>query len=239
MELLKPSEPEVVKVYLDGKKVAIATPCYGNSLTSQYVQSLAATIPALIHHGVEWSLLTLNKESIISRARNTLTKSFLDGDWDYLFFIDADMGWNPEGFLRMLAANKDIVGAAGPRKEFPMTFCANLPQGDLQRCETTGLVKADEIGTGFICISRSAIEKMRDAEPENFFFDMTNHTKVPNLFETKIIAYKFWSEDYTFCKKWRALGGDIWLDPSVHIQHVGEHVWAGAMGEQKLNGERV
>lgn len=230
-------KPEPRTVFLTGKRVAIATPCYGNSLTSQYVQSLAATIPALIHHGMEYSLLTLNKESIISRARNTLSKSFMNGDWDYLFFIDADMGWKPEGFLRMIAADKEIVGGAGPRKEFPMTFCANLPLGDAQICEETGLLRADEIGTGFMCIKREALQKMIDADPNNFFIDQTTFEKVPNLFENKVIAYKFWSEDYTFCKKWRATGGEIWVDPSIHIQHVGDHVWEGSFGKFLMTPE--
>jgi hypothetical protein len=29
------------------------------------------------------------------------------------------------------------------------------------------------------------------------------------------------SEDYTFCKRWRALGGKIWLDTESTLSHIG------------------
>jgi hypothetical protein len=192
------------------------------------MQSLAATIPELIKYGVSYDIMTLNKESIISRARNTLAATFLKHGADYLFFIDADEGWDPTGFLRMLAAEKEIVGAAAPRKEFPITFCANLPEGPIQSCDKTGVISVNELGTGFMCIHKSVFEKMMEAEPLNFFYDVTTHERVYNFFEPRIIAYKFWSEDYTFCQNWRKLGGKVWLDPSVKLQHVGEHTWEGA-----------
>jgi hypothetical protein len=36
------------------------------------------------------------------------------------------------------------------------------------------------------------------------------------------------SEDYTFCQRWRAIGGRIWLDPTGMLVHVGAHDFAGS-----------
>ena len=36
------------------------------------------------------------------------------------------------------------------------------------------------------------------------------------------------SEDYTFCRLWRNLGGKIWLDTQGALMHVGPHEFCGA-----------
>ena len=35
------------------------------------------------------------------------------------------------------------------------------------------------------------------------------------------------SEDYAFCRRWRALGGAIWLDAQSKLTHVGPHDFIG------------
>jgi hypothetical protein len=35
------------------------------------------------------------------------------------------------------------------------------------------------------------------------------------------------SEDYTFCRRWRDLGGRIWLDAQSGLIHVGQYEFAG------------
>ena len=37
----------------------------------------------------------------------------------------------------------------------------------------------------------------------------------------------YMSEDFTFCKRWRAMGGDIWLDTSLMLSHTGTALFAG------------
>jgi len=39
------------------------------------------------------------------------------------------------------------------------------------------------------------------------------------------------SEDLVFCKRWRELGGDVWVDPEVRLGHVGAFTYAGAVAE--------
>ena len=35
------------------------------------------------------------------------------------------------------------------------------------------------------------------------------------------------SEEFGFCKRWRATGGRIWIDPTIRLQHVGTHTYTG------------
>lgn len=51
------------------------------------------------------------------------------------------------------------------------------------------------------------------------------HGEVPALFNTPIIDRHFDSEDYSFCRKWRAIGGKIMLEPSVRLIHWGQYAY--------------
>ena len=39
-----------------------------------------------------------------------------------------------------------------------------------------------------------------------------------------------YSEDYSFCERWRAMGGKVWIDPSIQMGHVGLKVFQGSFG---------
>lgn len=98
-----------------------------------------------------------------------------------------------------------------------------------------GLVKLHDAGTGFMMIKREAILKMIKAYPE---LKYNNDVNINNaqladhfyaLFDTMIdpIDRRYLSEDYTFCRRWQELGGDIWLDPSISLNHYGTFCFQG------------
>jgi hypothetical protein len=35
------------------------------------------------------------------------------------------------------------------------------------------------------------------------------------------------SEDYTFSRRWQDMGGEIWLDPSISLNHYGSFNFQG------------
>ena len=49
------------------------------------------------------------------------------------------------------------------------------------------------------------------------------------MFDTIIdpVDNRYLSEDYTFCRRWQALGGEIWLDPNTKLNHVGSYTFEG------------
>lgn len=234
--MLKSDQTITHQVTFEGVHVAVATPCYGNMMVSQYTRSLALTAARFRELGVSFDLMFLANEALIGKGRNTLATAFLESPATHLWFVDADMGWEPEAIVRLIGAMKlsgfEIVGAAGPRKATPLSFCVNFPHA-MERDDKTGFISGLNVGTGFMVISRSAIEKMVAAHGENFFVDPMTQKKIYNFFETEIDElHQFWSEDYTFCNKFRKLGGKVWVDFSVKLEHVGNHVWSGALQEQ-------
>ena len=98
-----------------------------------------------------------------------------------------------------------------------------------------GLVKLHDAGTGFMMIKREAILKMLKAYPE---LKYNNDVNIANadlkdhfyaLFDTMIdpVDKRYLSEDYTFCRRWQEIGGDIWLDPSISLNHYGHFCFQG------------
>lgn len=98
-----------------------------------------------------------------------------------------------------------------------------------------GLVKLHDAGTGFMMIKREAILKLVKSYPEIKYNNDVNisNTELKDhfyaLFDTMIdpIDRRYLSEDYTFCRRWQELGGDIWLDPSISLNHYGHFCFQG------------
>ena len=97
-----------------------------------------------------------------------------------------------------------------------------------------GAVKLHDAGTGFMMIKREAILKMIEAYPELAYNNDLNigdelKGKFYALFDTMIdpVDRRYLSEDYTFCRRWQEMGGDIWLDPSISLNHFGSFCFVG------------
>jgi hypothetical protein len=98
-----------------------------------------------------------------------------------------------------------------------------------------GLLKLHDAGTGFMMISRQAILKMLKAYPELKYNNDVNlggqdlGENFYALFDTMIdpVDRRYLSEDYTFCRRWQEIGGDIWLDPSISLNHYGHFRFTG------------
>jgi hypothetical protein len=81
-------------------------------------------------------------------------------------------------------------------------------------------------------IKREVFERIGEAMPELHYTDNSHRTGPKQMvayFEHVIRDGLRWSEDYTFCERWRAIGGDIWLDPMIALGHWGPHPWRGSI----------
>jgi len=97
----------------------ILTPCYGAQLGVNYVRALIETRDLLLKIGVEICVEFCHKDSLVTRARNNLVaKAMADPSMTHVMFIDADIGWNANDVLRLLFANKGLVGGIYPLKSY-------------------------------------------------------------------------------------------------------------------------
>jgi len=114
--------------FLRTTKVHIAMPCYGGMLTESTFMSFIKWANTARQLGIDWTLETMVNESLISRARNTLTAKFLDmPDATHLFFVDADIGWEPWHLLVLLNRDVDVIGGLYPMKTMPIKWVNSHP----------------------------------------------------------------------------------------------------------------
>ncbi len=108
---------EVPLGLLRQKHIFIATPCYGGQLGEPYFRSMMRLAILFNKYNIQYTISTLANESLVTRGRNTLTSFFMENQQaTHLFFIDADIEFNPEDILRMVAYDKPIVVGAYPKK---------------------------------------------------------------------------------------------------------------------------
>ena len=215
--------------YLKTTRVHICMPCYGGMLTESTFMSYIKWSNAARQLGIDWTMETMTNESLISRARNTLTAKFLHNkDSTHLMFIDADIGWEPWHLMVMLDRQVDVIGGLYPMKSLPVKWCVNGFDGAEEG--PNGLQEVTKTGTGFLLIKRDVFEKL-DAHPavKPFINDiglpveLNPHMKT--YFDTAVRENRYYSEDWTFCENWRDIGGKVWVDKRVLLKHTGTYVF--------------
>jgi hypothetical protein len=66
-------------------------------------------------------------------------------------------------------------------------------------------------------LTKEAIDKFMLAYPELCYGEMY-HLSV-DLFNHGVQDRIWWGEDYSFCRRWKAKCGDIWLVPDLSVDH--------------------
>jgi hypothetical protein len=215
--------------FLRTTRVHICMPCYGGMLTESTFMSYIKWSNTCRQLGIDWTMETMTNESLISRARNTLTAKFLNNkESTHLMFIDADIGWEPWHLLVMLNRDVDVIGGLYPMKSLPVKWCVNGFDGAEEGPD--GLQEVSKTGTGFMLIKRHVFEKL-DAHPATRPF--ANDIGLPaelnpymkTYFDTAVRENRYYSEDWTFCENWRDLGGKVWVDKRVLLKHTGTYVF--------------
>ena len=218
-------------------------PCYGGQLTESTFMSYIKWSNMARQLNLDWTVETMTNESLISRARNTLSAKFLHTkESTHLMFIDADIGWEPWHLLVMLDAQKDVIGGLYPMKSLPVKWCVNgIP--NVEEDPNSPLVEVSKTGTGFMLIKRDVFDKL-NAHPAVRTF--ANDIGLPReldqymktYFDTAVREGRYYSEDWTFCENWRDIGGQVWVDKRVLLRHTGTFVFDGAAQEHTYKALR-
>ena len=215
--------------FLKTTRVHICMPCYGGMLTESTFMSYIKWSNAARQLGLDWTMETMTNESLISRARNTLTAKFLHNkDSTHLMFIDADIGWEPWHLLVMLNRDVDVIGGLYPMKSLPVKWCVNGFEGAEEGPD--GLQEVSKTGTGFMLIKRHVFEKLNDnPASKQLMIDIGLPRELnpfmKTYFDTAVRENRYYSEDWTFCENWRDIGGKVWVDKRVLLRHTGTYVF--------------
>ncbi len=176
-----------------------------------------ATARRIVNLFNEWS------SANVSASRNNLTARFLDEtDADWLWWIDADMGWDPDALDRLLEVadpeTHPIVGGlcfgASGDALFPTIYQWAEIDGQLTTVrirdyERDGVVQCAATGAAFVLIHRSVLEQMREREFSKAF---------PWFQETELGGQPV-GEDLTFCIRAGLLKHKVHVHTGVKVGH--------------------
>lgn len=243
----------------------IATPSHSGLLTSSYTRSLLALSNAAWTHGFPMAARFLDGEALITRARNELVAEFMaDTRCTHLFWIDDDIGFGVEAALRLLLAGKEVVAGACPKKtdgwpagglaqalpagatqdDFLARYATfnvvSLPQA--QHVDADGFVRVQEVGCGFMAIARRVFEVMAEHYPQLRYVDISPGANPAwnryRFFDvgTDADTGAYLSEDFAFCRRWRAIGGEVWVDTQSDLAHTGSKTYRGRFARVLIDG---
>lgn len=209
----------------------IGIPCYGGMVSEPTMTSLIKFVLMAQRVGLHWSLDTMVNESLITRGRNNLMAKMMTNERaTHFMFIDADIRFEPDSIFQMLVYEKDVIGGLYPKKSIPSNYVINLlPQTKIQG----DIFTVDTMGTGFLIFKRSVYEKLIEAHPETKYVDDVGLGKQYEPFMYAIFDVKidhkghYLSEDWLFCRRWQAIGGEIWAHNKVLLNHVGHYEYKG------------
>lgn len=220
-------------------KLLIATPAYGGLVTTDYCGSLLNTFGYLSQHGIAPTLYTLEKESLIPRGRNTCAKFAIDGGFDKMLFIDADLGWRPEWVKLLLDSGKDLIGGTYPIKTYPITLNFNpippCPEFREHRqmdnyfefvrkyANERGEVEVSQIPTGFMLIDMKVLAKLSHTVGTytSFHPETGKMSQSYDFFPSGLMNGKYESEDWAFCNLAKEAGFSVWLQTQAVCSHTG------------------
>lgn len=238
----------------------LATPAFGGQVTGPYLSSVLKLQLACRKRGLRFNVLVHHGDALVQRARQDLVARFLQqGDATHLLFVDADIGFDPEQVFRLLDFGVDMAAAVYPLKWMNPEGLKALAREGRDRPDAAalsyvyepeeagkqeirdGFLRVRFAGTGFLMIRREALLSMMERYPElRYKGTFTAEDPLAGnphryaLFNCMIDPKtgEFLSEDYSFCQRWREMGGEIWADQKSRLTHTGSVTVSGDFSTQ-------
>lgn len=214
-----------VDINLDGLRVVVGIPA-GRDFHALTVRSLLETFDQCRTMGIHVQLALVANNAIIQWARDEVVDLFLQTNCNRLFWIDSDIVWDPNDFVRMLALSqkRDIVCATYPAKKEPTTFYVNY---DKLVTDDLGLFEIKGVGLGFTVMNRRVVEALVDNAPKAL--DEISGKEIAQVFRVGMRDGKRVGEDMAFFEDARKLGFKVHLDPLVKLKHLGLKQYEGSI----------
>jgi len=225
---------------LAGRSLFVALPAYDFKVSLKLAVSLARLAQAAPQHGIDIQIGSVCGCSVVSRARNLLSKDFLESKCTDLIFIDSDINFEPEDVLRLMAWTSEpkkgiVAGVPRVRGEERVYITAlDYDENNELTMNGMGLVRAKRVATAFMMVRRDVFETLVEAHPEWTYYDKKTDRMLPALFDFKLTEEGYMGEDFLFCDRSREVGFEVWIDPTIKLGHMGVQEYLGDFGSDVL-----
>lgn len=222
VECLLPKAPNTTTYH---GKVIVFTAFYNYMGHAPYITSLLATSMFLERLGVEWDYWHVFGDFHFDRALNQAMTGFLDSDATDIILIDSDLKWSPEAIFRLLHHDVDVVAGSYRMKNNWEAYTGIIKRGEtgaprgVMLQDGTALLQAERVTGGFTRFRKTALQKFVDAYPELRYADGQGHST--GFWHALIKDGLFYSHDYIQSERWKAIGIDLWIDPTFDLTHYG------------------
>lgn len=217
-----------------GIRVMIAMPTGSGFLQCPPMQSLMQTMLVMQRENISYEIIIEAGNCHVDDTRNSAVREFLKSDCTDLFFIDADVSFDPEAVVRLLRLDRDIIAGVYPKKQDEEDFPVRVADGVELWADADGLVEVEGAPTGFMRIKRSVLESLAEKFKHRRYSGQGSSPDDPPytiIFERTYEAGRRLSGDYAFCRKWKDMGGKIHVDPELPFTHEGLKEWGGVLGD--------
>lgn len=210
--------------------IFIATPLYGPG-HNRYFHMMSKLMPALSArgHSVQWEVL--EGCCYVHTARNKLAAKMLLSGCERLVFIDSDIEITDiDGFVSLIEAEGFLIrGAVAPFRHgdggFPAGFVRDMAG---QVLSDNGFYLVDPLPTAVMVIERDALMRIVEDGRAPYRVEYHPGTMVERErylsffdFEVDEVNHLEYGEDVTFCRKWQAVGGQLWAKADLAVRHYG------------------
>ena len=183
------------------------------------LDSLKASLPLIESAGWAHRIVYEVGSPYISCARSIMLRKALDAMATHIVFIDHDLSWEPQDLLDLIESQGDVVAGTYRFKTDDGQFMGAL-QPDINgfpQVREDGAVKAHFVPAGFLKVTRIGISRFIQAYPELTYGDKCN--PCVDLFNHGAHEGRWYGEDYAFSRRWRELGGEIYILPHLNLVH--------------------
>ena len=229
----------------------VAVPSHSGTIALETAQTLIQVTALVLHRGDRLSFHYQNG-SAVGIARNLICAAFMESGADILLMIDADQAISSDAVQRMIDLGQPVVGCIYPKRKYfwpnvdpaaaedvahvlhqASEFVGRLLEGEDGKIVVyDGFAQAEYIGTGVILIRKEALDRMKEQRPD---LEGTGFDRVTGGGLSGSGRWGFFnpgrdsdgvpvSEDFSFCRRWREIGGEIWADVLSPVIHIGREI---------------
>lgn len=249
---MKPNLAETPREAVTGLPTGliIFCPAFLENVNAQTMVSISKVAHIMGCLDVDVTIATMSFPDITT-LRNAAFTAFTDGsNASHILWVDADMAFEPQLILDMIAWDVPLIGSVYPQKRYDdddmykKYWVLNAGKGNRKISDDGNYLEVDGLGFGIVLMRRDCGDLMKKTYPELKVTDMEGDALGPAL--AKMGVHHIWnffdlmkepsgkkiSEDYSFCKRYKEAGGEVWACINHTIKHTGPRTWVGNFGEQ-------